>query len=115
NHLYVLFLCITFAVILVVSLKFNFLKSINAIDRDSFGSISYPISVYGCYLVFTAYNHNYSFFYMPILILAIADPVAALTGKKWPYGKYNIMGESKTLIGSAMFFITALLISITCL
>lgn len=52
---------------------------------------------------------------MPVLILAIADPVAALTGKKWPYGKYSIMGESKTFAGSAMFFITAFLISITCL
>src|ERR1700741_4724092 len=45
NHWLVLFLCGSFALILMVSLKFNLLKSINAIDRKSHGSISYPISV----------------------------------------------------------------------
>lgn len=114
SHWYVLFLCASFAVILTLSRRYNFLQSINAIDRDSLGSISYPVSVYGCFLVYTAYG-SYSFFYMPILTLAIADPLAALTGKKWPVGKYRIAGESKTIMGSSMFFIAAFLTAITCL
>lgn len=110
NHWYVLALCSSFAVILVASKKFNFLPSINGIDRKSFGSLAYPISVYGCYLAF-AYYSSYIFFYIPILILAIADPAAALTGKRWPYGKYSIGNETKTLVGSTAFTIVAFITS----
>ncbi len=110
NHWLVLFLCISFAGILILSLKFNQLQSINAIDRESVGSLAYPVSVYSCYLAYDYYDHNYIFFYIPILILAICDPVAALTGKKWPKGKYAVGKTSKTLMGSSIFFISAFII-----
>src|SRR5438309_317623 len=55
NHWYVLFLCASFGLILVLSLKFNLLKSINAIDRESVGSLAYPVSVYCSYLAFDYY------------------------------------------------------------
>lgn len=118
NHWLVLFLCASFALILVASLKFNLLRSINAIDRKSHGSISYPVAVYCCYL---AYNYcsaeygnftgNYIYFYLPILTLAICDPVAALTGKRWPLGKYKVGKDHKSLMGSSMFFISAFVLS----
>ncbi len=110
NHWLVLFLCTSFAVILIISLKFNLLKSINAIERESVGSIAYPVSVYSCYLVYQLYNHHYFYFYLPILILAVCDPLAALFGKRWPKGKYKIGKDNKTLMGSSMFFISALLL-----
>jgi len=43
DHLYVFFLCASFALLLLASLRFNRLKSIHAIDRKSYGSISYPV------------------------------------------------------------------------
>ncbi|MBI2270367.1 MAG: phosphatidate cytidylyltransferase [Bacteroidetes bacterium] len=110
NHWLVFLLCSGFAILLISSLKFNLLKSINAIDRESFGSIVYPASVYLCYLAFDYTNHQYLFFYLPILILAVCDPIAALTGKKWPKGKYKIGKDDKTLMGSSMFFLSAMLI-----
>lgn len=112
NHWFVLFLCGSFALILLISLKFNLLQSVNAIERKSYGSISYPLSVYGCYLAFDIFNHQYIYFYLPILILAFCDPIAALTGKKWPLGKYKIRNDSKTLMGSGMFFISAFALSL---
>lgn len=118
NHWLVLFLCGSFALILILSLKFNLLKSINAIDRKSYGSISYPLAVYLCYLAYDFYRpenyfngKRYIIFYLPILILAICDPIAALTGKRWQIGKYTLSGESKTFMGSSMFFISAFLLS----
>ena len=110
NHWFVLLLCASFAFILIISLKFNLMPSINAIDRKSYGSISYPISVYTCYLAYDYYEQNYLFFYLPILILAICDPIAALTGRKWPKGKYIINGDNKTLLGSSMFFLSAFIL-----
>ena len=117
NQWLVLFLCATFAVIILASLKFNFLRSINGIDRQSHGSILYPVSVYGCYLAYSFYarldptRESYIFFFLPILTLAICDPAAALMGRKFPYGKYRIGKGNKTLVGTASFFVSSLLVT----
>lgn len=110
NHWLVLALCGSFAVILIISMRYNFLKSVNAIDRKSVGSIAYPIAVYGCYLAYIYFNYQYAYFYIPVLILAICDPIAALAGKRWPLGRYNIGNSSKTLMGSGMFFLSAFIV-----
>jgi len=112
SHWWVLFLCSSFAVLLIASMKFNFLKSINAIDRVSIGSILYPVSVYSCYLTFDYYGYQYVYFYLPILLLAICDPLAALFGKKWPVGKYSLGKHSKTLMGSSAFMCSAFILII---
>ncbi|MCE3295787.1 MAG: phosphatidate cytidylyltransferase [Crocinitomicaceae bacterium] len=111
SHWWVLALCSSFALILILSMRFSLLKSINAIDRESVGSLCYPVSVYCCFLAFIHYG-EIAFFYIPILILAICDPVAALTGKKWPLGKFTIGKNSKSLMGTAMFFVSAILVII---
>lgn len=119
NHWFVLFLCASFAIILLASMKFNMLKSINAIDRKSHGSILYPVAVYGCYLVYNYYPANLGepveaciYFYLPILTLAICDPLAALLGKNFPYGKFKIGNDTKTLAGSFTFFISSIALTI---
>ncbi len=110
NHWFVLILCASFALILIVSLKYKLLPSINAIDRDSVGSLAYPVAVYGCYLAYDYFDQNYIFFYLPILILSICDPLAALFGKRWPIGKYKIGMDNKTLMGSGVFFVSAVIL-----
>ena len=122
NQWFVLFLCASFAIILLTSLKFNFLKSINAIERKSHGSILFPLAVYGCYLVYDHYKNKfgktddqYIYFYLPILTLAICDPIAALFGKKFPYGKFKTGKETKTMVGSSAFFVSSIILSISML
>lgn len=110
DHRLVLLLCSSFVLILLISMRYNFLKSVNAIERRSVGSIAYPIAVYGCYLAYNYFDHQYAYFYIPILILAICDPVAALAGKRWPIGKYKLGSGNKTLMGSGMFFISAFIV-----
>ena len=110
NHWSVLFLCGLFAVILLLSLKFNLLKSINAVDRKSVGSIVYPVAVYLCFLIQTSLDECYIYYYLPLVTLAICDPMAALSGKKWPLAQYKIFGAKKTLMGSTVFFICAMIV-----
>jgi len=107
DHWHVLFLCGSFLLILLLSMHWGLLRSINGVDRETLGSLLYPIVVIGC---FFAYEHFslFVFYYLPILILAICDPMAALVGKRWPRGRYTILGHTKTLSGSLAFFITAL-------
>lgn len=114
NHWLVLFLCASFLVILTLSLKFDLLKSINAIDRKSQGSILYPIVVYVIYLIYTQFD-NYVFFYLPILTMAICDPIAALVGKRWPIGGYKVGKDNKTMAGSTAFAVAGLVLAMVLL
>ena len=111
NHWQVLFLCGSFLLILLASLKYKLLPSINGIDRVSYGSILYPIVVYGCYVMFLSAQKGLIVFYLPILILAICDPAAAIIGKNHPFGPYQIGKSKKTISGSLAFFLTCLLIT----
>lgn len=118
NHWFVLALCVTFALILIASLKFNLLKSINAIDRISFGSLCYPLAVYSCFLIQSWYGQQsnyyggYLIYYLPLLILAISDPLAALVGKQWEWIPFKVGKGTKTMAGTLAFFGSAFLISL---
>lgn len=113
----VFILCTIFLFILIFSRKFNFLLSINNIERKSYGSIVYPIIVS---LVFLLYIHvsnarNYKaleFFYIPILIMAISDPMAAIMGRYYPIMKWFKPFQKKSLGGTLAFLISAFMISI---
>jgi Dolichol kinase len=107
SHWSVFILCGLFTLILLLSIKFGLLKSIHAIDRKSVGSLAYPAAVYLCFLAQKLLDKGSTFYYLPLLTLALCDPMAALSGKKWPYGSYRIFGARKTLVGSAVFFICA--------
>ena len=114
SHWQVLFLCGSFALILLITQRTGLLPSIHAIRRTSHGSICYPTVVY---LVFGAYEWasahstgNISallYFYIPILIMALCDPAAALIGRKWPVWKFRVGAGTKSLAGSAAFFVSA--------
>jgi CDP-diglyceride synthetase len=110
NHWVVLLLCSNFILILMLSKRFGFLQSINKIDRKSFGSMLFPVSVYLSFLCFNYFDHQYLFFYLPILILAICDPIATLVGQKWAFGKYKIGNDTKTIVGSISFMVSCFLI-----
>lgn len=114
NHWSVLLLCGSFLVILLVSWPLNLLPSINAVKRKTNGSILYPIIVYACFL---NYNHfdNFALYYIPILTLALCDPVAAYFGQKYPFGVYRVFGQKKTLSGSLGFFVASIVLSFTLL
>jgi dolichol kinase len=113
NHWLVLVLCFSFFILLVISLKYNFLKSINNVSRNSVGSLAFPAAVYGCYLAYCFVNRQYLFYYLPLLILAVCDPLAAAVGKHFSKKKYQIQKTSKTYVGSAVFFVSAFIISFT--
>lgn len=111
----VVLLCSIFFVLLLLSLKFRFLKSINNIDRQSSGSTLYPVIIIIVFLFYKwmsmqalAYT-PLATFYMPVLIMAVADPAAAIAGNA--YKQKQSVATGKTIAGSLVFFITANIIS----
>lgn len=110
NHWFVLLLCGSFLLILLVSLPLGLLPSINNVGRVTRGSLLYPVIVYTCFLVQMELG-SLVFYYVPILILALCDPVAELVGKNFPWVKYQTFGHSKTISGSLGFCISAILVT----
>lgn len=107
----VLLLCASFGLILLLSLRMHLLPSVNAIKRVSYGSLLYPVAVSICFFAYQHFHHLL-FFYLPVLTMAICDPVAALAGSRWPLGRFKINNSNKTLIGSLAFFISSFILTI---
>lgn len=116
QHLWqALVICSSFLLLLVVSKRFKLLQSINAIDRPSLGSILYPVAVI---ITFAYYQYqqlqasifdNLLYFYMPVLLMAVCDPLAALAGTR--YKKHHPQAPGKTWVGSLVFFVSAVILS----
>lgn len=103
------------AIIVLTILKKSKLKNtlgtvIYSVERESWGEIFFVISVFAIFYLSKGDKILYS---IPILILTLADSVAALVGKN--YGKKDIsyMNEdTKSIEGSFMFFMTAFMITL---
>lgn len=110
SHWWILLLASSFGIVLWGSKKWGYLRSIHGIDRPSQGGWLYPIAVYGCFVLYDLMEAQI-WFYLPVLIMVLADPAAALVGKRWPRGKYRIGDETKTLMGSLAFWVVAFSVS----
>ncbi len=112
SHWWVLALGIAFLALLVVSFRIpGLLPSINAVERFTTGSLLYPVAVYLSFLAYVHFRHL-AYFYLPVGIMAIADPVAALVGRRWGKRKFTLWGDSKSWVGSAAFFLTAFAVAL---
>jgi phytol kinase len=110
SHWWVLILCsLAFLLLLFTYLK-QWLPAVHQTNRNSIGSIIFPIPLYLCFLI--AENRNDELlFYLPISFLTISDAIAQWTGEKWKLHSLQLMNKQKTLIGSTCFAVSALLIA----
>lgn len=118
DHWYVLFMAVVFFILLFVSRHRTYLKSIHDIQRISIGSYLLPVSIYLTFLVSHKLD-NMFLFILPILVLAICDPVAGILGinlQQYNH-KIKLFGHElqKTWLGSLSFFVSCFLISIIAL
>lgn len=110
SHWQVLVLSSLFALVLFVTDKFNLLQSVHSVKRITFGGFLFPVAIYMSYLAFE-YTNDFTYFYLPVLILALCDPAAALVGQAYPWKPIKIGSETKTLAGFLAFFVLAFIIS----
>jgi len=118
DHWYVLFMALAFFILLFVSRHRTYLKSIHDIQRISIGSYLLPVSIYLTFLVSFKLGNKFLFI-LPILVLAICDPVAGILGinlKQYNH-KIKLFGYElqKTWLGSLSFFVSCFIISIIAL
>lgn len=74
------------------------------VKRKSFGEIYFPLSI--C-LLFIFARSNTLLFFIPVSILTLADPMAAVIGGRYGRLRYQITQGQKSVEGSAAFFLVA--------
>lgn len=118
SHWYVLILAAIFFVVLFATQYGRQLKSIHDIERKSVGSYLLPFSIYITFLISCLLNNKFLYI-LPMLILAVCDPMAAILGMsaKKNNGKIKLFGikTTKTIIGSCAFLLTSFVISLIAL
>jgi dolichol kinase len=118
SHWYILVLASLFFAALFITQYTNLLKSIHDVERRSIGSYLLPLSIYITFLISNLTGNKF-YYILPMLILAVCDPMAALLGiniKKYN-GRIKLFGHkfNKTWLGSGAFLITSFVISIIAL
>jgi phytol kinase len=108
DTIYVVALCSAFLVILGVTKRTGFLRSIHAVDRITYGSTMFPLVVCICFWFYSR-DLDLIKFYLPTLIMALADPAACLFGRRFPI---RPLIKKKSLGGSLAFFVVALFLSV---
>jgi len=97
-------ICLILGAIGTRFLKFN---SIHEIARKSFGTTLFPIAVIVMTVIW--FNSNPELVRYGVLILTVPDALAAIIGSQ--YGK-QIPGFNKSFLGSAVFFIATVLVTL---
>lgn len=118
SHWYILVLAILFFAVLFITQFSKQLKSIHDIERKSIGSYLLPLSIYVTFLISNLLGNKFVYI-LPMLILAVCDPMAAILGIniKNYNGYIKLFGHkfNKTWLGSGAFLVTSFVISIIAL
>lgn len=118
SHWYVFALAFIFFLALFLTQYSKQLNSIHDIDRKSIGSYLLPASIYLTFLMSDKLDSKFLFI-LPMLILGISDPMAAIVGISFKKNNHLIkvfgIDTGKSVFGSAAFLITSFIISLIAL
>lgn len=105
----IVFVCLGFAGIMLISRKFNILLSIHRIRRDTFGEVFLPLGEAFSAAIFLPYA--ISAFQYGVLVMGLSDAFAGFVGKKYGKHQINIFNNRKSLEGSLAFLLTTILLT----
>jgi dolichol kinase len=118
DHWYILLLALVFFIVLFISRNGTQLKSIHDIDRKSAGSYLLPISIYLTFLISNLLD-NKILYILPVIILAVCDPMAGILGINLKKSNHNIelfgIKTKKTVLGSGSFLLSSFIICLIAL
>jgi phytol kinase len=99
------------SIITLLSYLLPLLPSINNIDRKSFGTFFYAVSM-GVLVAWFWYLDQPQYAALGILIMAWGDGLAALIGKRFGQHKYYVWGMQKSWEGSLTMIFVSYMVSI---
>ncbi len=96
---------------LILNYYLNFLPTIENVDRESYGTITYGLSI--TLLIAQFWSDNPAIVCVGVLVMAIGDGFAGLIGKQYKSFQWKILGQNKSILGTlTMFFGTIVIIII---
>ena len=81
-------------------------KVLHAVERKSYGEFCLPLAIT---ILFVLKDHTIQDYFIPILLLTLADAVGAMVGTKYGTSKYTTDEGHKSIEGSVAFFVVAFL------
>lgn len=85
--------------------------TVDTVDRSTAGEIYFSL---GVLVVAILVPHPAAYAY-GMLVMGISDALASLAGDRWKYRPYRIFRAEKTVLGSSVFFVTTVLLTIIAL
>jgi len=98
-----------FLIVILVSIKLTFFKSIHTTPKRAIGEISFAVVI-----GLLAFLSGSKWIFMAAMLnLAIGDAMAAITGLLWgEKNQYKVFGKTKSVVGTSVFFVVSLLIMV---
>ena len=106
----IILICFALITCLLITRKTKILSSVQGVDRTTFGELFLPLGVIISTLLFLP--ENLSAFQFGILVMGISDGLAGIIGEKFAKNYFFVFSHKKSLTGTAVFFITCLLIAL---
>ncbi len=88
----------------IAPLQFRFGKILGGIERQSWGEFHFTLAVA---IVFTFTRFEPVWYVIPVLVLTLADALAALVGLRYGKTRYYLESDWKSFEGSLAFFVAA--------
>ena len=102
-------LAVVFTGLLAWTRKIRQLPSVHAVQRPTLGALVFPAGLFlGAWV---AWGHPLAIAYAA-LVLALADPCAAWVGDRLRGPGWNVVGGSKTVVGTAAFLFVTVLVGV---
>ncbi len=93
-----------FVIVIVVSKKFHIFRAIHSVQRPTWGEALFAVSV-GLLALLTRDGWMYM---AALLHMSLADGLAAIIGTQFgKRNRYTIFGHTKSIVGSAVFFLVS--------
>lgn len=109
HSLTVLVLAASFAGLMLVTYATGLLGGVHGVGRGVGGVLWYPMTAWIMFvLVFDEGSGEYLHYAIPVLVLACADAMGAVVGKRWGRRRYEVVpGHFRSAEGSLAFFVVA--------
>jgi phytol kinase len=97
-------------IITLISYWLPILPGVNSVGRKSYGTFFYAVSMGLLIAIFWPLKHP-EYAAIGILVMAWGDGLAAIIGQKWGRNPYQILGNSKSLEGTATLLLVSYIVT----
>jgi phytol kinase len=99
-------LSVAFLIVVAASKYFGIFKAIHSVQRPTWGEVFFAV-VAG---TLTLITHSKGIYAAALLQMSLADGLAAIIGVRYGKHKYYVLRHTKSLEGTAAFFVTSVVI-----